>query len=149
MKFKKRIIQSRISSLWFHANTQQKAQFTQFSANNLTPVTTQKSLNSSFNQWEPLHKNVIQYQVGNAWQVVFFLLKHFDDVMIYLKSIKSFFEEDDDFNWNYGITCAQVNEFKEAEGAFARIKSEKYRICLLYTSPSPRDRQKSRMPSSA
>ena len=26
---------------------------------------------------------------------------------------------------------------------------EHYRICLLYTSPSPRDRQKSRMPSSA
>ena len=26
---------------------------------------------------------------------------------------------------------------------------EKYEICLLYTSPSPRDRQKSRMPSSA
>ena len=25
----------------------------------------------------------------------------------------------------------------------------KYYICLLYTSPSPRDRQKSRMPSSA
>eukprot|EP00828_Plagiopyla_frontata_P036124 TRINITY_DN4775_c0_g1_i2.p1 TRINITY_DN4775_c0_g1~~TRINITY_DN4775_c0_g1_i2.p1 ORF type:complete len:400 (-),score=81.01 TRINITY_DN4775_c0_g1_i2:32-1231(-) len=28
-------------------------------------------------------------------------------------------------------------------------KSEKLKICLLYTSPSPRDRQKSRMPSSA
>ena len=27
--------------------------------------------------------------------------------------------------------------------------SEKVDICLLYTSPSPRDRQKSRMPSSA
>ena len=26
---------------------------------------------------------------------------------------------------------------------------EKLSICLLYTSPSPRDRQKSRMPSSA
>ena len=25
----------------------------------------------------------------------------------------------------------------------------KYHLCLLYTSPSPRDRQKSRMPSSA
>ena len=25
----------------------------------------------------------------------------------------------------------------------------RYPICLLYTSPSPRDRQKSRMPSSA
>ena len=27
--------------------------------------------------------------------------------------------------------------------------SELYNVCLLYTSPSPRDRQKSRMPSSA
>ena len=28
-------------------------------------------------------------------------------------------------------------------------KMESYVTCLLYTSPSPRDRQKSRMPSSA
>ena len=28
-------------------------------------------------------------------------------------------------------------------------KLTKFRPCLLYTSPSPRDRQKSRMPSSA
>ena len=27
--------------------------------------------------------------------------------------------------------------------------SDEYKDCLLYTSPSPRDRQKSRMPSSA
>ena len=27
--------------------------------------------------------------------------------------------------------------------------TERYDTCLLYTSPSPRDRQKSRMPSSA
>ena len=26
---------------------------------------------------------------------------------------------------------------------------DKYRLCLLYTSPSPRDRTRSRMPSSA
>ena len=31
---------------------------------------------------------------------------------------------------------------------FLKIDGE-YLICLLYTSPSPRDRQKSRMPSSA
>ena len=31
----------------------------------------------------------------------------------------------------------------------AAIISTFVRICLLYTSPSPRDRQKSRMPSSA
>ena len=30
-----------------------------------------------------------------------------------------------------------------------RIKAALATICLLYTSPSPRDRQKSRMPSSA
>ena len=29
------------------------------------------------------------------------------------------------------------------------IKTDEYIPCLLYTSPSPRDRQKSRMPSSA
>ena len=29
------------------------------------------------------------------------------------------------------------------------IKNQPPKICLLYTSPSPRDRQKSRMPSSA
>eukprot|EP01015_Nassula_variabilis_P011610 TRINITY_DN1940_c0_g1_i9.p2 TRINITY_DN1940_c0_g1~~TRINITY_DN1940_c0_g1_i9.p2 ORF type:complete len:106 (+),score=46.68 TRINITY_DN1940_c0_g1_i9:46-363(+) len=32
---------------------------------------------------------------------------------------------------------------------FQLITSNKHSICLLYTSPSPRDRQKSRMPSSA
>ena len=31
----------------------------------------------------------------------------------------------------------------------AIVIGELFRICLLYTSPSPRDRQKSRMPSSA
>lgn len=58
----------------------------------------------------------------------FFLLRHFDDVLVYLKSIKTFFENDDDFNWNYGITCAATGDFKEAEDAFQRIQSEKYRV---------------------
>ena len=31
----------------------------------------------------------------------------------------------------------------------AEVKAEGFYHCLLYTSPSPRDRQKSRMPSSA
>ena len=34
-------------------------------------------------------------------------------------------------------------------GYFAFTKKAAYNACLLYTSPSPRDRQKSRMPSSA
>lgn len=64
----------------------------------------------------------------------FFLLRQFDDVLIYLKSIKSFFEDDDDFNWNYGITCAAVNDFKEAEDALVKIKSERYRLEYTYIS---------------
>ena len=34
-------------------------------------------------------------------------------------------------------------------GLQAEIERSRAAICLLYTSPSPRDRQKSRMPSSA
>ena len=41
----------------------------------------------------------------------------------------------------------------DAEYNYRIAKTEvdltKYDLCLLYTSPSPRDRQKSRMPSSA
>ena len=32
---------------------------------------------------------------------------------------------------------------------FVNFTSIRFKACLLYTSPSPRDRQKSRMPSSA
>ena len=34
-------------------------------------------------------------------------------------------------------------------GSLKNLSSRRYKFCLLYTSPSPRDRQKSRMPSSA
>ena len=48
------------------------------------------------------------------------------------------------------LECFAGNEFysifcKVQEGTY----NNRYIICLLYTSPSPRDRQKSRMPSSA
>src|SRR5665213_2752949 len=56
-----------------------------------------------------------------------------------------------------GFVCALPlfsTFFKERKGA-AKVESCKnfllltmFYICLLYTSPSPRDRQKSRMPSS-
>ena len=56
----------------------------------------------------------------------FFLLKQFDDVLIYLNSIKSFYENDDDFNWNFAITCAATGDYNEAEQAFTKVKSERY-----------------------
>eukprot|EP00392_Amoebophrya_sp_AT5.2_P013244 g13360.t1 len=64
----------------------------------------------------------------------FFLLKQFEDVLVYLKSIKAYFTSDDDFNWNYGITCANVGEYKEAREAFMMITSEKYRNEFTYLS---------------
>ena len=42
-----------------------------------------------------------------------------------------------------------VMTFIQAPGESAMLSIEEFYPCLLYTSPSPRDRQKSRMPSSA
>jgi intraflagellar transport protein 56 len=58
----------------------------------------------------------------------FFMLRQFDDVMIYLKSIQQFFEADDDFIWNYAITLAATGDYKQAEEYFLKIQSEKYRL---------------------
>jgi intraflagellar transport protein 56 len=76
----------------------------------------------------------------------FFLLKQFDDVLLYLSSIKSYYYNDDNFNFNYAqvrklilfcIYCkillnifqakAAVGSFKEAEETFLIVQSEKIR----------------------
>jgi len=62
----------------------------------------------------------------------FFLLKQFDDVLVYLKSIKSYFLNDDDFNWNFGIASASAGEYKTAEEALLQI--QKYRNDYTYLS---------------
>ena len=48
--------------------------------------------------------------------------------------------------WVYSV---QHMEESGMEVKSIRLTIAKVDICLLYTSPSPRDRQKSRMPSSA
>ena len=45
-------------------------------------------------------------------------------------------------------TCGFIDKAKQ-ESIDTILKHAKEKDCLLYTSPSPRDRQKSRMPSSA
>ena len=47
--------------------------------------------------------------------------------------------------WN----CQQAFAIERHRGGWKQIVIRFYTHCLLYTSPSPRDRQKSRMPSSA
>ena len=46
-------------------------------------------------------------------------------------------------------TLVSVVSDKEASFTNVQLMYKHDKICLLYTSPSPRDRQKSRMPSSA
>ena len=49
------------------------------------------------------------------------------------------------------ITLSVRNDFicKIVTDRYLGLLKEAFKTCLLYTSPSPRDRQKSRMPSSA
>lgn len=64
----------------------------------------------------------------------FFILKQFDDVLVYLKSIKSYFLNDDDFNWNFGIALASAGEYQEAEEVFLQVAAEKLRSDYTYLS---------------
>ena len=53
-----------------------------------------------------------------------------------------------------GYNERNLSDFERAAVNACGQEAERYtrdrvRVCLLYTSPSPRDRQKSRMPSSA
>eukprot|EP00592_Proboscia_alata_P003094 CAMPEP_0194371002 /NCGR_PEP_ID=MMETSP0174-20130528/19344_1 /TAXON_ID=216777 /ORGANISM="Proboscia alata, Strain PI-D3" /LENGTH=565 /DNA_ID=CAMNT_0039148781 /DNA_START=107 /DNA_END=1804 /DNA_ORIENTATION=+ len=63
----------------------------------------------------------------------FFLLKQFDDVNIYLSSVKSYMSGDDDFTWNYGISLASTGNFKAAEEMLKTIHNTSYKseYCFL------------------
>merc|ERR1719446_838428 len=64
----------------------------------------------------------------------FFLLRQFEDVLVYLKSIKQYMANDDDFNWNYGLACSAAGDFKEGKEALLLIQNEKYRAEFCYLS---------------
>ncbi|XP_077489527.1 tetratricopeptide repeat domain 26 [Amblyomma americanum] len=64
----------------------------------------------------------------------FFLLKQFDDVLLYLNSIKSYFYNDDTFNFNYAQAKAATRNFKEAEEVFLMIQSDKIKASYIYQS---------------
>ncbi|XP_075038989.1 intraflagellar transport protein 56 isoform X2 [Mixophyes fleayi] len=64
----------------------------------------------------------------------FFLLRQFDDVLIYLNSIKSYFYSDDSFNFNYAQAKAAAGNYKEAEEVFLLIQSEKLKNDYIYLS---------------
>jgi intraflagellar transport protein 56 len=64
----------------------------------------------------------------------FYLMKQFEDVNIYLNSIKAYMYNDDDFNWNYGLAQGSIRSYKTAEEALLLIHNEKYKAEYIYIS---------------
>ncbi|KAJ3251741.1 Intraflagellar transport protein 56 [Boothiomyces macroporosus] len=64
----------------------------------------------------------------------FFLLKQFDDVLIYLNSIKGYFYNDDTFNYNYAQAKIATGAFEEGEELLLMIQNEKYKCEYAYLS---------------
>jgi intraflagellar transport protein 56 len=64
----------------------------------------------------------------------FFLLRQFDDVMIYLNSIKAYFFNDDNFNFNFGQVKAGMGQWQEAEEALLAVQSDAVKSDFAYLS---------------
>uniref|UniRef100_A0A3B4AKZ2 Intraflagellar transport protein 56 n=1 Tax=Periophthalmus magnuspinnatus TaxID=409849 RepID=A0A3B4AKZ2_9GOBI len=64
----------------------------------------------------------------------FFLLRQFEDVLVYLNSVKNYFFNDDTFNFNYAQAKAALGNYKEAEEVFLLIQSEKIKSDYVYLS---------------
>eukprot|EP00842_Homolaphlyctis_polyrhiza_P006873 jgi/Hompol1/775/HPOL_002573-RA len=64
----------------------------------------------------------------------FFLLKQFEDVLIYLNSIKGYFYNDDTFNYNYAQAKVATGAYEEGEELLLMIQNEKYKNEYAYLS---------------
>ncbi len=64
----------------------------------------------------------------------FFLMRQFEDVNIYLNSVKAYMYNDDDFNFNHGLALASTRNYKAAEEALLLIHNEKYKQEYVYIS---------------
>jgi len=64
----------------------------------------------------------------------FFLLKQFEDVNTYLKSTQAYLSNDDNYNWNYGISLAATKQYKEAEERLLMVQNENYLRDYCYLS---------------
>jgi intraflagellar transport protein 56 len=64
----------------------------------------------------------------------FFLMKQFEDVNIYLNSIKAYMYNDDDFNYNHGLALAATRNYKGAEEALLLVHNEDYKAEYIYIS---------------
>ncbi|KAK9496831.1 hypothetical protein O3M35_012938 [Rhynocoris fuscipes] len=65
---------------------------------------------------------------------LYFLQRQFEDVHVYLSSIKTYFFNDDSFNFNYAQAKSALGNYKEAEETFLNIQSEKIQNDYIYIS---------------
>lgn len=64
----------------------------------------------------------------------FFLMKQFEDVLVYLNSVKAYSYTDAHFAYNYGVALASVGRFAEAEQEFLTVQDEMVRQEYGYLS---------------
>ena len=62
----------------------------------------------------------------------FFLVRQFEEVVLYLSSIKSYFYNDDTFNFNYGQAKMMAHNYREAEEALLLVEGERTKNDLVY-----------------
>lgn len=64
----------------------------------------------------------------------YFMSGNFEEVLVYLSSIKSYFHSDDTFNFNYAQAKIACEQFKEAEETFLLVQDPKIRHDYVYIS---------------
>jgi len=64
----------------------------------------------------------------------YFLLNQWDDVMLYLSSIKPYFLSEDSFNFNFGQALSKKGKWPEAEEALLAVRDEKITSDFVYVS---------------
>ena len=113
------------------------------------PADENQTLFSATKIWTPLESHG-RKQLSNShdlWKVPILDLVYVHNLLSWKQHLKTLRAAQDDGSVRYiGLTTSHGRRHDELE---TLIKSEPIEACLLYTSPSPRDRQKSRMPSSA
>ena len=62
----------------------------------------------------------------------FYLLRQFDDTMVYLDSIQPYLGEDDEFKWNYGISLAASGKYEDGIETLLKVSKESYKEELAY-----------------
>lgn len=64
----------------------------------------------------------------------YFLSGQFEEVLVYLSSIKSYFHSDDTYNFNYAQAKVACEQFKEAEETFLLVQDPKLQNDYVFIS---------------